>query len=109
MAWGLFLLPLDAWSISLTVMALTFIVETSVVRHYAFAAVFITPLTILLADAAAVRHGSPRALMVARLLDTVLGCVVGLAGGVALHSPRFREWFGRPMRTLIPRRIGQRW
>ena len=101
-SWGLLLLPLDPWSISLTMMALTFVIESTVVRHYAFAAVFITPLTILLAEAATLGHGSPALLIQARFFDTVLGCFVGLVGGVCLHSPRFREVVSRQMQRLIP-------
>ncbi len=101
-SWALLLLPLDKWGVALTMMALAFIIEVLVVRHYGLAAVFITPLTILLAEAAALGHGSPDALLLARFVDTVLGSVVGLAGGVCLHSPRFRDALGRPIRRLFP-------
>lgn len=103
-SWALLLLPLDKWSISLTMMALTFVIEFTVVRHYAFAAIFITPLTILLGEAATLGHGSSSALIQARFFDTVLGCLVGLAGGICLHSPRFRDVAGRQLRRLIPSR-----
>ena len=104
-AWGLLLLPLDKWSISLTMMALTFVIEFTVVRHYAFASIFITPLTILLAEAATLGHGSAASLVQARFFDTLLGCFVGLVGGICLHSPRFREVVGRQIRRLIPSRL----
>jgi uncharacterized membrane protein YccC len=104
-AWGLLLLPLDKWTISLAFMVLTFVIETAVVRHYAFAAIFITPLTILLAEAATLGHGSPATLIQARFFDTVLGCLVGLVGGICLHSPRFRDVVGGQMRRLIPSRF----
>lgn len=107
LSWGLFLLPLDKWGLALTMMALTFVVEMTVVRHYAFAAVFITPLTILLAEAATLGHASPTALIQARFFDTVLGSLVGLAGGICLHSPRFRDAVGRRMRRLLPSRIAR--
>mgnify|MGYP002384951297 FL=1 len=100
--WGLLLLPQDKWSISLTMMALVFVIEFTVVRHYAIAVIFITPLTILLAEAATLGHGSTATLLQARFFDTLLGCFVGLAGGVCLHSPRFRQVVGTPMRRLIP-------
>jgi uncharacterized membrane protein YccC len=103
-SWALLLLPLDQWSISLTMMALTFVVEYTVVRHYAFAAIFITPLTILLAEAATLGHGSPSALIHARFIDTLLGCFVGLVGGICLHSPRFRGVAGTQLRRLMPSR-----
>lgn len=102
LAWGLLTLPLDKWSISLLMMVLAFIIETLVVRHYGLAAIFITPLTIFLAEATQLGHGSPNAMLEARLLDTVLGSLVGLAGGICLHSPRFREVLGRQIRRLVP-------
>jgi uncharacterized membrane protein YccC len=102
---GLLAMPLDKWTISLMVMALSFIIETAVVRHYGFAVIFITPLTIFLAEAATLGHGSPTALIQSRFFDTVLGCVVGLIGGICLHSPRFRESVGRQLRRLTPARL----
>ena len=104
LAWALLLLPLEYWSIALLMM-LTFIIESTIVRHYALAAVFITPLTILLAEAAVLGQGSAGALIGARFVDTLLGCLVGLAGGICLHSPRFREALGAPMRRLVPLRF----
>lgn len=105
LAWGLLLLPLNNWTIALTMMALSCIIEFVVVRHYAIAAIFITPLTILLAEAATLGHGSAAPLIEARFYDTVIGCLVGLAGGACLHSDRFREVVGGQMRRLIPLRF----
>ena len=102
---GILLLPLDKWTIPLAMMAMTFVIELTVVRHYAFAVVFITPLTILLAEAATLGHASASALVHARFLDTVLGCLIGLAGGVCLHSPRFRSAVGGQLLRLNPRRL----
>jgi hypothetical protein len=107
LSWGLLMLPLNPWSVSLTMIVLAFVIESTVVRHYGFAVVFITPLTILLAEAATLGHGDPAALIEARLLDTVLGCMVGLIGGVCLHSPRFREVVGRQIRRLTPSRLAR--
>ncbi|HRO58376.1 MAG TPA: FUSC family protein [Burkholderiaceae bacterium] len=73
--------------------------------HYTFAAIFITPLTILLAEAATLGSGSPTAIMQARFIDTVLGCAVGLAGGACLHSAAFRDRAGRALRRLVPLRL----
>lgn len=105
LSWGLLALPLDAWRVSLLMMVLTFLVETLVVRHYGLAVVFITPLTIFLADATRIGQGAPEAMLQARLLDIVLGSVVGVLGGVCLHTPRFREVFGGQLRRLTPRRL----
>ena len=103
--WGLLALPLDAWRISLVMMALVFIIESLVVRHYGVAAIFITPLTILLAEASSLGSGASSGIIMARLLDTVLGCLVGVFGGICLHTPRFRAVLGGWMRRLLPRRL----
>lgn len=105
LTWGLLALPLDKWRLSLLMIALTFLVETLVVRHYGLAVVFITPLTIFLAEATHLGQGSSDAMLRARLFDIVLGSVVGLIGGVCLHSPRFRELLGRQLRRLAPTRL----
>ncbi|SDD90185.1 FUSC family protein [Rhodospira trueperi] len=100
------LVPLTPWTLALIMMALSFAIETIVVRHYAFAVVFVTPLTILLADAAHLDEtGAAGALMSARFLDTVLGCLVGLAGGVCLHNSGVRDRVRRALRRLIPARL----
>ena len=104
LSWGLLSLPLDKWSLSLCMIVLTFIVETAVVRHYGFAAIFITPLTLLLAEATTLGHAPSSALIQARFFDTVLGSLVGLAGGVCLHSTRFRQVAGPVLRKLAPNR-----
>ena len=104
LSWALLTLPLDKWSVSLMMMVLAFVIEMLVVRHYGLAVIFITPLTIFLAEANQLGHGTPEVLLQARLFDTVLGSVVGLLGGVCLHSQRFRDVVGRQLRRLSPLR-----
>ena len=104
LAWGLLALPFNNWSIAGVMMLLTFIVEFIVVRNYGFAAIFITPLTILLADAATLDTNAIGTLIGARFFDTVLGCLTGLAGGVCLHNPRFRTTISDWLLRLIPKR-----
>ena len=99
---GIAKLQLDAWGVAAALTAMTFIIETLVVRHYALAAVFITPLTILLAEAGQATAMAPQALMAARLVDTVVGAVLGVAGAACLHSPRFRAVAGAGLRKLLP-------
>jgi uncharacterized membrane protein YccC len=105
LAWVLLLLPLDNWTISVIMMVLTFLIETLVVRHYGLAVMFITPLTIFLAEGVRLGHGSPNLMLQARLLDTILGCAMGLLGGMCLHSPRFREIAGKQIRRMVPARL----
>lgn len=108
LAWALLLLPLDAWRVALTMIILAFLIEMLVVRHYALAAIFITPMTILLVEAATLGQTSPALLIQARFWDTVLGCLVGLLGGICLHSPSFRARFAPLLRWLIPARLSTR-
>jgi hypothetical protein len=106
LAWGLLALPLNPWNIPFMMMVLTFVIESTVVRHYAFAAIFITPLAILLAEASTLGHQqSATALVQARFFDTFLGCFVGFIGGICLHNPRFREFVGQQIRRVIPSRL----
>lgn len=91
LTWLLYPFLTTAWSIALAVTVLTFLIETAVVRHYAFAAIFITPLTIVLAESTSPGTATVDALMQARLIDTIIGALIGLAGAAVLHSRRVRR------------------
>jgi len=101
-AWALLALPLDPWRFCALMITLTFIVETLVVRHYGLAAVFITPMTILLAEASQLGHMDATGILHARLADTVLGSAIGLLGGGCLHHPGFRLALAPKLRQWMP-------
>ncbi len=82
-------------------------IETLVVRHYGFAVVFVTPVTILLAKAVTLGGTPAGEVIQAGFFDTVVGCVVGLAGGFCLHSPAFRARVGAQIDRLIPARFAK--
>ncbi|OJX81405.1 FUSC family protein [Magnetospirillum sp. 64-120] len=105
LAWGVLHLPLDKWMVAAVMMVLAFIVETLVVRQYAFAAIFLTPMAILLAEAASLGHASPTTLVQARFVDIVLGSFIGLLGGICLHSPAFRRFGTANLWRLVPGRF----
>lgn len=68
---------------------LAFAIEMLIVRHYALASIFITPMTILLVEAATLGQTVPATL----IPRAVLGYRARLPGRLArwcLHSPRFR-------------------
>lgn len=85
---ALFNVPLSEWQVAGWIVLLSFATELTVARHYATAVMFITPMTILLADAGQAHPGSLWSLAQTRLLDTVVGCLVGLAGGFWLHRKK---------------------
>jgi len=95
LAWVLLSRPMNAWQVCATMMGLSFIIELLVVRHYGLATVFITPVTIFLADVGAGMGSDVTALMAARLLDTIIGCAWGLAGGWVIHRQWGRAWLLR--------------
>lgn len=64
---------------------LQMVIEMLIVRNYMFATVFITPLTILLAEISHGMHTNPDTLMQMRLLDTVIGSIIGWSAGWFLH------------------------
>ena len=95
--------PLNAWGVAAVLTMLTCVIETLVVRHYGLATVCITPLTIPLADAAHTPMlTDAQSVMQARLVDTVIGAVVGLVGGACLHLPRFRAAVRAGLRRVLP-------
>ena len=94
--------PLGPWGVAGVLTALSFVIETLIVRHYGLATVFITPLTILLAEAGQRARATPAHLMEARLVDTVVGAAIGLAGAACLHNERFRAVVGGALRRVVP-------
>ncbi len=66
---------------------------------------FITALTILLAEAGQGSITTPQRLMQARLADTWSGAVLGLAGAACLHSPRFPAVAPGPRQRRVNARL----
>lgn len=95
-------MSLGPWAVAGVLTALALAIEVLVVRHYGLATVFITPLAILLVEAGQKSVMSPQQLMQARLVDTVVGCMLGLAAAGCLHSPRFRQVVGASLQRLWP-------
>lgn len=76
-------LPLPVWALALLLGILQFVIELVVVRHYALALVFITPLVLLLLGAAT---GETETLPLAleRVFDTLVGAVVGTVAALSV-------------------------
>ncbi|WP_294243153.1 FUSC family protein [uncultured Chryseobacterium sp.] len=88
LVWLILLFNPDKITMIIIITVLQFIIELLVVRNYGLTVVFITPLTILLAETAAQVHHHVGHLMQARLLDTIIGSLIGLAAGYFLHHQR---------------------
>jgi uncharacterized membrane protein YccC len=88
-AWLIFSLSPGPWTLAYLIVSLSFLVEFLVTRNYGLAVIFITPLTVILADATYI-GGDVHALMAARLTDVVIGSLIGYTGGWVIHHKR---WF----------------
>jgi uncharacterized membrane protein YccC len=95
--WVLLSLHLSPLNLCLVTIGLIFIIESLVVRHYGLAAIFITPLTIFLAEMTTFGIDDPSQIIQSRFIDTVLGCLVGIIGAAFLHN----EYFRMRLRRLI--------
>lgn len=84
-AWLILLFEPEKIVMIIIITVLQFIVELLVVRNYGFAVIFITPLTLLLAETGSEIHHNVENLMQARLVDTIIGSLIGLAAGFFLH------------------------
>lgn len=82
---------LNGYKIALLIGVLTFLIEFSVVRNYGMASIFITPLTVYMAEMNGVIDGDAADLIVTRLLDIIFGSFVGFIGGICLHNVKFRS------------------
>ena len=97
---------LPIWGVAVAILLMMLCIEGLVDRHYGLAVIFITPLTIFIAEYGS---GLPfteqgyQSVIQARLLDTVIGCLVGLAGGVVMHSTDLRVPLRRMENWLLSR------
>lgn len=85
LTWLILFLQPNGLTIVLIIAALQFIIELIIVRNYGLAVIFITPLTIFLAENSAGMMININELMQARILDTIIGSLIGVLVGWFLH------------------------
>lgn len=90
----------QSFYICLVIIALQFIIEVLIVRHYALAVVFITPMTILLAEAANPIIQYPNLLFTARLVDIAIGSLLGAIGGWFVYNEKFKTHTIKKMKKV---------
>lgn len=89
-AWFLLGLNMSGLAICIAIILLQFIVEVLVVRQYAVAVIFITALTIFLAEGGNPGRVAEQSLYI-RFFDIMLGCISGAIGGWIFHHNRVRR------------------
>lgn len=94
------------WEVAIAILIMMLCIESLIDRHYGLAVMFITPLSIFIAEYGSglpVSAQNYQAVIHARMLDTALGCVIGLSGGIAMHSTTLRMPIQRLERWLMVR------
>ena len=86
LTWLLLYFDFGPLYICISILILQFIIEMLVVRHYALAVIFITPLTFFLAELGAGLQLNRDHLIAVRLIDIVIGSLIGVLGGIILHN-----------------------
>lgn len=97
---------LTLWQVAAAILVLMLCIESLVDRHYGLAVVFITPLTVFIAEYGSGLPPSQQLyqeVIQARMLDTALGCIIGLIGGMAMQSAKLRAPLHRLERWLLAR------
>ncbi|MEI6946293.1 FUSC family protein [Paraflavisolibacter sp. H34] len=85
LAWGILLLQPSQLALCLGIIGLQVTVELLVVRNYGLAVIFISILTILLAESGATLAHDPNDLLRARFFDILVGSLIGALGGWVLY------------------------
>ncbi|MEN6669727.1 FUSC family protein [Psychrobacter sp. B38] len=99
-------LGLSIWGVAFTILIMMICIEMLVDRHYGLAVIFITPLTIFIAEYGSglpISQQAYQTVIQARLFDTAIGCLVGLAGAVVMHSTNLRVPIRRMENWLLAR------
>lgn len=76
--------------ICLAIVVLQFIIESTITRNYTLAVFFITPMTILLLEVGSQIAQNPTELISSRLIDVLIGSVIGAIGGWFVHNEKLR-------------------
>ena len=106
LSWGL-----SMWGVAIALLLMMLSIESLIDRHYGLAVIFITPLTIFIAEYGSGLPLTPDGyanIIQARLLDTALGCMIGLSGGVVMHSTTIRTPLRRGGKWLLGRVYGKK-
>lgn len=89
--WALLAINPSALHLCIAILVLQFVIEMLVVRHYALAVIFITPLTFFLAEIGSGFSLDANLLIEARLLDIIIGSLIGGFGGWILHNRQLQR------------------
>ena len=99
LAWVMFSFQPSLLALALLVMAISFIAEVLITRNYGLAVIFVTPLSIIFAEASQAVNDINQVIYL-RMVDVVLGSLVGYVGGWVLHK---KHYYDRLEQALLKR------
>lgn len=88
--WLIFSWTHSALVLCICIIVLQILVELLIARHYALTVVFLTPLGVLLAETGSSVTTDPNYLLQMRLLEIILGSILGVCGGWLLFNERLQ-------------------
>jgi uncharacterized membrane protein YgaE (UPF0421/DUF939 family) len=98
LTWMILLLHPSLLAICAGIILLQIMVEFLVVRNYGIAVIFITVLTIFLAESGSVLTVNPTTLILARFFDILTGSTIGALGGWLLYNEKLHFLATRQIR-----------
>lgn len=99
LTWGILMLNPSLLTISIGIILLQIVVEVLIVRNYGLAVIFITVLTIFLAETGTTLIADPTDLFLARFFDIFVGSLIGAAGGWLLYNEKLQYLATRQYRA----------
>lgn len=97
-SWLLLQLNLNTLQICISIIILQYIIEVLIVRHYALAVIFITPMTVFLIELSRGVGIDANRVIAARFLDITIGSLIGVLGGLLLHNQKLHQKAERQIR-----------
>lgn len=98
LTWLILQMDITVLGICICILILQIIIEFFIVRNYVIEAIFITTLTILIAEPNISLLVSPDHLMIARFFDILLGSIIGAVGGWFLFNQRIHSYTKKQLR-----------
>ncbi|HLW62778.1 MAG TPA: FUSC family protein [Flavobacterium sp.] len=110
LVWGILQFNLSLLGVCVCILVLQIIIEFLIVRNYALAVIFISMLTIFLAEPNISLLENPGILIEARLTDTLIGSTIGALGGWMLYHQRIHFFTKKQMKKsqILLRKIGSK-
>lgn len=102
---SIFILPLseNMWVLSFVIMGIIFISQFLISRNYTLAIIFLTPMSIFLAEIGSFHIGEAD-IIISRFLDTFLGGIIALTGSLVFNHQKTYLKIGKILKFLVAKK-----